>query len=389
VHYACLVGKRRGPESVRERSGSGWLPLHFAARSGGLDEIRFFHEKCPEAVRGGYPGRRPAPHPPFALRGEPWVRGFPASLLESVRFLVRQYPPSRWKPTNDGDLPLHAALARAPYVDVDVIRLVVRQEPMSVRVANSQGTFVSRAVRRLRRQGPAEVAVPSRRVAGLGRVQDHVWRLAASPGVGARPTVDGGGASFAGASAAHVPGAELGRVSPAPQCSCCQEHCNARPRPPCLGSHPAGLLKADSRGSIPLHLALSRGAPDVELVRLILDRHPPSLVAADPLHVVLSSSTPNLELVRFLVEQHLLTGRQCNAMPGAGSSCKARRPTALLRWRSCTTYCPRSPSPSESRSVHGALRIPFDTSCHARVRSIAHECPSFVMGRQLERSGCI
>jgi hypothetical protein len=49
---------------------------------------------------------------------------------------------------------------RAQDVNVDVVRLVVRQEPMSVRVANHQGTFVSLAVRRPRRQGPDGGAAP-------------------------------------------------------------------------------------------------------------------------------------------------------------------------------------------------------------------------------------
>jgi len=116
------------PDSVREKDGEGFFPLHRACDGGCMDDvIHLLIESWPQAVQivtneGGFPLH-------YACKGK--------TSLTIIRLLVRAWPDGVRFPDETGWLPFHSALMSG--CKDDVIEFLVHSWPKSCRIATNQG----------------------------------------------------------------------------------------------------------------------------------------------------------------------------------------------------------------------------------------------------------
>jgi len=74
-------------------------------------------------------------------------------------------------------------------------------------------------------------------------------------------------------------------------------------------AYPLGASIADNRGRLPIHYAVSRGEPCVDIVKLLLKAHPACIRTVDndgklPIHILLDFPSPNFDVVKLLTDNY-------------------------------------------------------------------------------------
>lgn len=297
------------PHSVRASDARGRLPVHVAAAVNWpwwemRPTVKYLVEQCPESLQvrdgdGNLPLHAAVSH------GAP---------RETVRFLAEQHPEAMDQKNDQGNLPLHIAVAAnredASSSSFEVVRFLVEKSPRAVRTRGAKGRF------------PLHVGLEKKKdgySAGISRLLVEQWHGSAQEphGDGCLPlhkAVRHVDQSFdlvqlllrlyPEASREQGPDgdlplrAALGLKEPSQRIvRLLVEECPA-----------SSLVVQDKSGRTPLHMAISQPTVPFELVQLLVERGPGALQKADtcgslPLHVALASPrTATLTYAKCLVE---------------------------------------------------------------------------------------
>jgi ankyrin repeat protein len=248
-------------------TGTGYLPVHCAARYGRVPAGRYLATACPEALevtdRGGCLPVHVAAH-----HGPPEMVQILADLCPRGLLVARE---------GDGWLPLHVAAQQS--ASIESVRGLVDGCPGAVHVVDKWGRL------------PLHVA------AGSDRATLDPVRLVADAYPEALSTRCGGGWLPLHLAAACRGGADPSVIRFLAS----------------MGPPTALLDKANYQGLTPLHLAVRSGS-QVEVIRCLVEAAPQGLAERGtndgrlPLHVAAQRAAPSwsspLEVIQYLVEEH-------------------------------------------------------------------------------------
>jgi ankyrin repeat protein len=310
---------RRWPQALRVESHDGKLPMHWVAQRGSVALAQLFVRSFPESLRATDDDGYLPLHRAAAAARSPG----------KARFLLEEWPRSARETTNDGLTPLHVAAQFEPDPEsgqhsarcrVDTVRVLLRAWPGAVRARANDGSL------------PLHCAAPAAGAFETVRrlVEAHPASVRAVNQDGLTPLHRAFQADDGEYSEDNRHGRWLADRAPV------LEHLiQMRPeslRQPCkyglLPAHyaaiwtqslftlqlvverwPAALGVPSLDGSLPIHRAVGRDDPPLQLVQFLVQQKPTSLLipAVDgslPLHAALESfQEPRPDVVRYLVEQ--------------------------------------------------------------------------------------
>jgi ankyrin repeat protein len=303
-----LIGRR--PDSVRATTSGGFTPLHEAAWKGELEMVHFLIEQWSVGVEIKSNGGWLPIH--MAVRGRACHESEQDPRLQVVRRLTHEFPGSLWETTEEGYLPLHAALTRgssrldpewedefepAMQSELQIVRYLVQRAPTTVRLASQvlQGISVPAAQRlveawpeSLQSRTPDGYSLLHLAVARDDPSLEPVQYVAEQDPQLLQETDKHGSLPI------HVAVALKQTVGIVRYL---------------VEVRPQSLEEPDRTGSLALHIAVSRDVPDMKVVRFLAQRRPESLDETDrqgrlPLHIAVArGSDASQELVRFLVQR--------------------------------------------------------------------------------------
>jgi ankyrin repeat protein len=310
LHYGCgdapletvQMVVNAFPGALRVTDDLGRLPLHVAAKNARLPLLAYLVEKFPQAIRT-------KTHqdllPLHILLNRVW-----GSDLCIIQFFVQQWPESVQAPDAKGNLPLHLAVRPCKH-QVEQSRYLLEQFPMALRVQNDDGELplhiAASAMRPEIIQLLLDACPESAQVRNpSGQLPVHIAALTEIPQAG--PFFEHWPDSvYEQDSDGRLPLHALvgGRYTESFMENV-RDHARLAPRT---------LLVADSKGRLPVHVAVTSGSlttgASLTLVQVLVEACPESLRVRDldgrlPFHSAVSADRQSdADVIKFLARRWL------------------------------------------------------------------------------------